>query len=78
MNEWEYIARVHCPSCGAFALWAGVYQETGRTAYCVRCETRVVLRLTPKEALSGEELAELTHVRYLAGADSNSAVGAFG
>ena len=77
MNEWEYIPRVYCPSCGAFTLWAGVYQEHGRVAYCVRCEVRVMLKIIAKEAMSGSELAELADVRYLAGVDSNSAVGAF-
>lgn len=77
MGEWEYIPRVYCPSCGAFTLWAGAYQEVGRIAYCVRCEVRVALRVTTKEAMSGSELAELADVRHLAGVDSNSAVGAF-
>lgn len=49
-----------------------------RVVYCVRCETRFVLQVTGKAAMSDLELGELASARYLAGVDSNSAVGAFG
>lgn len=74
MNEWRYLPRVYCPSCGAFALWGGAENA----AYCVRCECRVVLEVFPKGVLGALELTELEQVRHLAGVDSNSAVGAFG
>lgn len=73
-DEWEYMARVHCPSCGGFTLWGG----GEHAAYCVRCEVRVVLEVFSKATFSAMELEELARVRYLAGVDSNSAVGAFG
>ena len=78
MNEWVYMPRIYCPSCGGFSLWGSTRMDEQRVIYCVRCETRIVIQVTGKVAMSDLELGELASIRYLAGVSSNSAVGAFG
>lgn len=78
MNEWEHVPDVYCPLCAAKALWAGKREGKARVAYCMRCNSRVVLHLTKEQYLDSTQQAELQRVRALASVDSNSAVGAFG
>lgn len=75
---WEYVPAVYCPMCAAKAVWAGEQQTHGRVGYCVRCDSRIVLKLTPANQLSPRERAELATAREAAHVDSNSALGAFG
>lgn len=75
---WEWIKDIYCPFCAAKSLWAGAQLPSGRVAYCIRCNSRVVLRITPEHLLSSAEQEQLRMVRHTANVDSNSAVGAFG
>ena len=75
---WEWIRDIYCPMCAAKSVWAGAMVPGGRVAYCVRCNSRIVLKLTPEHLLSSEERAQLADVRHAANVDSNSAKGAFG
>lgn len=74
---WEYVPNIYCPGCAARSVWAGPHEKQGRVGYCVRCNSRVVLKLTPVEYLNPREREELTEARHAASVDSNSAIGAF-
>lgn len=78
MSEWQHVPSVYCPCCAARAIWAGERGEHGRVAYCMRCNTRIILKITPERQLSIQERRELIEARRVANVDGNSAVGAFG